>query len=60
MDFPAVRTILFWLSCICFLLVSAASTSAQDKDWRPVTPEEIASKAPVVEPMRTPKRSSGR
>ena len=50
MDFPAVRTILFWLSCICFSFVSATSTSAQDKDWRPVTPEEIASKAPVVEP----------
>ena len=50
MDFPAVRTTLFWLLCICFSLVLVTSTSAQDKDWRPVTPEELASKAPVVEP----------
>src|SRR4030095_358914 len=50
MNFPLVRTALFWLLFICLSLVSATLISAQDKDWRPVTPEELATKAPVVEP----------
>jgi hypothetical protein len=32
------------------LLVLAFIVNAQDKEWRPVTPEDLASKNPVVEP----------
>jgi hypothetical protein len=40
----------FWLSFLCFLFALTAAVSAQDKDWRPVTPQELAAKTPVVEP----------
>jgi hypothetical protein len=34
---------------VVFLLAMALSLRAQDKDWRPVTPDELQSKVPVVE-----------
>jgi hypothetical protein len=40
-------------SCVSALLVCllfTAAVSAQYKDWRPVSPEDVASKTPVVEP----------
>lgn len=44
----------FSLGKLCFVLAFTcalfSSASAQDKDWRPVTPDELASKSPVVEP----------
>src|SRR5438045_3494134 len=50
MNFPAVRTPLFWLSIFCFSLLLTSTSFAQDKDWRPVDPADLASKAPLVEP----------
>ncbi len=38
----------FTLSILLF--ASANAVSAQDKDWRPVTPAELAAKTPSVEP----------
>ena len=38
------------LICFVFILVSASPTLGQDKDWRPVTPDELSSKKPLVEP----------
>ena len=35
---------------IFLALAAAVGISAQDKDWRPITPEELSSKTPVVEP----------
>src|SRR4030095_14460532 len=40
----------FWISLFCLSLIFSALVNAQDKDWRPVTQEEISSKTPVVEP----------
>lgn len=40
----------FVLTFSCALFLSAVSAAAQDKDWRPVTPDELAAKAPLVEP----------
>ena len=34
---------------MCVLLLAAVAVSAQDKDWRPVSPAELAAKTPVVE-----------
>ncbi len=33
-----------------FLCSACATVFGQDKEWRPVTPDELSSKAPVVEP----------
>lgn len=49
MNRSSLRKLLFKLTAICVLIGAPAVTSAQDKDWRPVTPAELASK-PVVEP----------
>lgn len=40
----------FTLTCCCAIFSIASAVNAQDKDWRPVTSQEIAAKAPVVEP----------
>ena len=50
MNFPAVRTPLFWLFFTCLFLASATLISAQDKDWRPISPDELSQKTPLVEP----------
>lgn len=50
MNFPLFRATLFWLSVFCFSLLLAPISFAQDKDWRPVDPADLASRAPVVEP----------
>lgn len=44
----AKRFALLLILCAFFLSVQIAV--AQDKDWRPVTPQELAMKAPSVEP----------
>jgi len=54
MNFSPVRNTFVWLCFVCVLLIFCTPSSAQDKDkgkdWRPVTPEELSSKAPLVEP----------
>lgn len=40
----------FSLVATFVILILAASVSAQDKDWRPISPAEISAKQPVVEP----------
>ncbi len=35
---------------LCFLLIFASSLLAQDKDWQPIMPAEMAAKTSVVEP----------
>src|SRR5687767_453916 len=40
----------FALFLLIFSAVSAAAVRAQDKDWRPVTPEELGLNTPRVEP----------
>ena len=42
--------LLFTLSILCVCLGGSAVVFGQDKEWRPVTPAELGSKAPVVEP----------
>jgi hypothetical protein len=48
----SVRQLSRVLSVAAILCMATLLTAAQgkDKDWRPVTPEELASKTPVVEP----------
>src|SRR5687768_5192264 len=43
------RKLLCMLSFFCLYAISSASSFAQDKDWRPVSPDELTAKAPVVE-----------
>ncbi len=38
------------LSVCCLVFLFTQNIFAQDKDWRPVTPQELAMKTPVVEP----------
>jgi len=40
----------FLFVCLACLLAITTSIFAQDKDWRPVTPEELQLKTPKVEP----------
>ena len=40
----------FVLTYFCVFFSIAIAVGAQDKDWRPVTPAELAAKTPVVEP----------
>lgn len=40
----------FLLLASIVVLASAGRLAAQDKDWRPVTPEDVSSKTPVVDP----------
>jgi hypothetical protein len=38
------------LPVLCLLFLFSQAISAQDKEWRPVSPQELAMKAPQVEP----------
>lgn len=40
----------FVLTLSCLLFLAASTALAQDKDWRPITPDELSAKAPLVEP----------
>ncbi len=40
----------FTLTFCCVIFSITVAVVAQDKDWRPVTPAELSSKTPVVEP----------
>jgi Domain of Unknown Function with PDB structure (DUF3857) len=40
----------FWLALCTFSFLLTNSAAAQDKEWRPIDPADLASKAPVVEP----------
>ena len=40
----------FVLLNLCVLFAAAIAVSGQDKDWRPVSPAEFATKTPLVEP----------
>jgi len=50
MDQTFVRRPFFVLAVLCAWAAFAAGLFAQDKEWRPVSPEDLASKTPVVEP----------
>jgi len=50
MNLPFRRKPLFALVVCCFCLALSFAANAQDKDWRPVSPEDLASKNSVVEP----------
>ena len=51
MSLPFLRRPYFVLLLTCaFLTFIATSARPQDKDWRPVSPEDLSSKTPVVEP----------
>jgi len=51
MSLPFLRRPYFVLLLTCaFLTFNAISVLSQDKDWRPVSPEDLSSKTPVVEP----------
>lgn len=50
MKFFSVGKFPFWLKFVCLLLFCPSWISAQDKDWRPITTEELAAKTAVVEP----------
>jgi hypothetical protein len=47
--FPAAKKF-SWLTFFCVLIFSSFVASAQDKEWRPVPPQELAMKTSVVEP----------
>jgi hypothetical protein len=46
----SMRKLLSMLSFACVCAVAASAVLAQDKEWRPISPEELAAKSPVVEP----------
>ncbi|MBC7901424.1 MAG: DUF3857 domain-containing protein [Saprospiraceae bacterium] len=48
-SFPTVK-LFCALSLLCVLALSASLAGAQDKEWRPVSPQELTAKTPVVEP----------
>ena len=50
MNFLSLRKLLSTLSILYVLALAVTIVTAQDKDWRPITPAELAAKAPVVEP----------
>jgi hypothetical protein len=47
MNLPVARRPLFALLLLCAF---ALGSNAQDKDWRPVSPDDLSSKNPIVEP----------
>ena len=49
MNRTSLRKLLYTLVALCVFIGIPAVVFAQDKDWRPVTPAELAAK-PVVEP----------
>jgi hypothetical protein len=50
MKILSLRKLMLGLSFACVCAASAVSVFAQDKDWRPIQPEELSAKAPLVEP----------
>ena len=44
----SLKKLSYTLAAVCVFLFTSL-TSAQDKDWRPVPPEDLSAKAPVVE-----------
>lgn len=50
MNHPFVRKPLYVLVTLCAYFCLYLSANAQDKDWRPIAPEDLSSKTPVVEP----------
>ncbi len=50
MKYFCVRKRLLLLSFLCLSILVPSLVSAQDKDWRPITPQELSAKTPVVEP----------
>lgn len=50
MNFPFVRKSLIVAATVCALSLLVITGFGQDKDWRPVSAEDLASKIPVVEP----------
>jgi hypothetical protein len=50
MSLPFLCKPLYVLLICCVGLTLSLSILAQDKDWRPVAPEDLASRTPVVEP----------
>jgi hypothetical protein len=50
MNLLSVRKLSCKLLLLCVCGLSVDLVSGQDKDWRPVTPEELSAKASVVEP----------
>ena len=49
MKVSPLRRLSWRLFVLCFSIVPVLA-EAQDKDWRPISPDELAAKAPVVEP----------
>src|SRR6478672_509635 len=45
-----VRIPLYALAAFCASLMLTLTAIAQDKDWRPVSPDDLTSKTSVVEP----------
>src|SRR5215207_8243070 len=43
------RKLISMLSFLCLCVAGAVSAVAQDKDWRPISPADLAAKSPVVE-----------
>ncbi len=50
MNIFRTETLYCALSLLCLLIFPSSSINAQDKDWRPVAPQELTAKTPVVEP----------
>ncbi|HEY2865465.1 MAG TPA: DUF3857 domain-containing protein, partial [Pyrinomonadaceae bacterium] len=50
MNFTFIRKPLMAAGAVCVLCLFAGLGLSQDKDWRPVTAEDLSSKIPVVEP----------
>src|SRR5688500_2891882 len=44
------RKLYFVLSLACACVVLSSTVFGQDKDWRPISPEELSAKTAVVEP----------
>lgn len=49
MKFLSPGKLFSMLRFLCVCAICAATVVAQEKDWRPISPAELASKAPVVE-----------
>lgn len=50
MKFFSLRKLSLWASFVLLSSFFPAIVSAQDKQWRPVTPQELSEKSPIVEP----------
>lgn len=50
MRYFSIRRLPFWLTVLAFALFAPLLLIAQDKDWRPIDPEDLQLKTPKVEP----------